>query len=70
MKHYAGNVLQVGTSNNKSAFVMSESAYNCLSSDQISVLKEHGEIIAAPIHVIETIGGGSARCMLAELFDD
>jgi len=48
--------------------VMSETAHKAFTEEQLAVLTKHGEICAFPINIIETIGGGSARCMVAEIF--
>ena len=47
---------------------MSQSALNSLTMDQKQQLEKHGELIAARLPTIETCGGGSARCMMAEVF--
>jgi hypothetical protein len=65
---FAGNMLQVRNDENQTFIVMSEQAYNALRADQIDQLRNHGEIIAAPLYTIEKYGGGSARCMMAEIF--
>jgi hypothetical protein len=65
---FAGNMLQVRNDENQTFIVMSEQAYNALRADQIDQLRNHGEIIAAPLYTIERYGGGSARCMMAEIF--
>lgn len=67
-EHYAGNMLQVYNEKRLSFLVMSERAYKSLSTRQISQIEAHTEIIAAPIYFIEEVGGGSARCMMAEIF--
>ena len=48
--------------------VMGSKAYNCFSKNQIEKLSKHGKIIHSNLDVIEKIGGGSARCMIAENF--
>ena len=68
MVHFAGNMLQVHGENNKSIIVMSEAAYNSLTQDQIKRLEKHGVILYSSLETIETCGGGSARCMMAEVF--
>jgi hypothetical protein len=47
---------------------MSESAYNSLDQEQIELINSVSEIISIPLKTIEKYGGGSARCMLAEIF--
>lgn len=68
MQHFAGNMLQVKGTNDKKYMVMSTAAYQSLTSEQTSVLENHGEIIHSDLTTIETCGGGSARCMMAEVF--
>jgi len=48
--------------------VMSETAYKSLHEDQISAIEKYCEIIYSDLNTIEVNGGGSARCMLAEVF--
>lgn len=67
MNHFAGNMLQVSNHTGESLLVMSEQAYQSLNEDQIRALEKYSRIIYAPIYTIETNGGGSARCMLAEI---
>lgn len=67
MNHFAGNMLQVANQSGESLLVMSEQAYLSLTTDQISALENYARIIYAPIYTIEKNGGGSARCMLAEI---
>lgn len=68
MHQFAGNMLQVKGAFEKKYLVMSESAHNCLTEDQISRIEKHCEILSSKLEVIETCGGGSARCMMAEVF--
>lgn len=67
MNHFAGNMLQVSNRENESLLVMSEQAYLSLHPDQVSSLEKYCKIIYAPLYTIEKNGGGSARCMLAEI---
>jgi hypothetical protein len=48
---------------------MSSTAYNSLTPEQIEQINKHLKILHSPIPTIETLGGGSARCMMAELFN-
>jgi len=48
--------------------VMSETAYRSLDADQIAQIEQHTQILYSNIETIETYGGGSARCMMAEIF--
>jgi len=68
MERFAGNMLQLKNRSGESILVMSSTAKNSLVNSQIETLKKHCEIITSKINTIETNGGGSARCMLAELF--
>lgn len=67
MHAYAGNILQLRSGKGDFIF-LSEQAHRSLQPDQIRQLKKHGELMPVPIPTIETIGGGSVRCMLAENF--
>ncbi len=68
MNHFAGNMLQVENTQREKLLVMSTQAYDSLSEEQIEKLKSFNRIIHSPINTIETNGGGSARCMMAEIF--
>lgn len=67
MHEFAGNMLQVQGKDNK-FLVMSARAHGSLNKDQIAKIEKHCEILSSDLHVIETCGGGSARCMMAEVF--
>jgi hypothetical protein len=67
MHEFAGNMLQVKAKNGP-ALVMSDRAYRSLQPDQIKILESFGSIIHPKLDIIETCGGGSARCMMAEVF--
>jgi hypothetical protein len=69
LNHFAGNMLQV-QGKDKSYLVMSEAAKSVLTADQIQKLEKHVEILSANLDTIEACGGGSARCMMAEVFLD
>lgn len=66
--HFAGNMLQVQGAFDKKYLVMSEEAHRCLTEDQKERIQTHCEILSSDLTTIETLGGGSARCMLAEVF--
>lgn len=68
MNSFAGNMLQVKSDNGKNMLVLSETAFNSLSETQRNKLGEFVEFIPCSIRTIETIGGGSVRCMIAEIF--
>jgi hypothetical protein len=68
-KHqFGGNMLLVKGANDKLLLVMSTSAYHCLESDQKKMIETHHTILHSDLTTIETLGGGSARCMLAEIY--
>ncbi|MDD3321258.1 MAG: arginine deiminase-related protein [Paludibacter sp.] len=68
MLHFAGNMLQVENEDGKLLLIMSQSAYDSLNKNQIERLSLHNELIIIPIPTIEKVGGGSVRCMIAEIF--
>jgi hypothetical protein len=68
MHAFAGNMLQLLGSNDTPYLVMSTTAYQSLTREQLSKIQAHCEIIHSDLHTIETAGGGSARCMMAEVF--
>ena len=65
---FAGNMLEVRGSDDRRYLVMSSSAYQSLSKKQIAQLEEHLTILSSSLDTIEACGGGSARCMMAEVF--
>jgi len=65
---FAGNMLQVLGTNEERYTVMSSSAFQSLTKQQLNQLKKHGEILHSSLDTIEACGGGSARCMMAEVF--
>ena len=68
VNNFAGNMLEVRGSNDKKYLVMSDSAHQSLTSKQIEQLEKHAQIISSSLDTIEACGGGSARCMMAEIF--
>lgn len=68
MHHFAGNMLQVLGANNEPILVMSTQAYNSLTQEQIASIEKNCPIVHSSLETIETCGGGSARCMMAEVF--
>jgi hypothetical protein len=68
MKQFAGNMLQVRNDFDETFLVMSKQAYESLNPAQIAHIQRHTQILFADIKTIETYGGGSARCMMAEIF--
>lgn len=67
MNQFAGNMLQVHNAKNEKLLVMSTQAYESLTPAQIKRLTAFNRIIHSPLTTIETNGGGSARCMMAEI---
>ena len=65
---FAGNMLQLLDRNNNPLLVMSESAYNVLTNQQKNTINKYAKIVFSSLSTIETYGGGSARCMMAEVF--
>lgn len=68
MKRFAGNMLQVTNKKGKAFLLMSMRAYESLSPGQIKGLERYNTLLPAPLDTIENNGGGSARCMVAEVF--
>lgn len=68
MRQFAGNMLELRNSEGKKILVMSATAKHSLTSEQLSTLEQDALIVAPDIHTIETAGGGSARCMIAEKY--
>lgn len=68
MQHFAGNILEVKSVEGKPFICMSEQAYKAFSDEQKDRLLTFGQIIHVPLYTIEKYGGGSARCMMAEVF--
>ena len=67
MNRFAGNMLQVHNEKGEKLLVMSSQAYESLTPGQVAALESFNRILHAPLTTIETNGGGSARCMLAEI---
>ncbi len=68
LENFAGNMLQVQNNVGKTYLIMSQRAFESLTQDQINTLEKHTTLLYAPLTTIENNGGGSARCMLAEIF--
>ncbi|MFA9288944.1 MAG: citrulline utilization hydrolase CtlX [Weeksellaceae bacterium] len=68
VRQFCGNLLQVKSTSGEKLIVMSAAAEKGFTDEQKSTLTKYGKIVAISIPTIETIGGGSARCMLAEIF--
>jgi hypothetical protein len=67
MNHFAGNMLEVKNKDGETLIIMSQSAYNSLTDSQKTTLTKYGKLIYADLRTIENNGGGSARCMMAEV---
>ena len=67
LKLFAGNMIELRKKENSFLF-MSETAYLSLDKNQLKRLKAHSELIYSPVDTIEKCGGGSVRCMIAEIF--
>jgi len=67
MHHFAGNMLQVNNKQGEKLLVMSSQAYAALTKEQTEKLSHYNTIIHSPLNTIEINGGGSARCMMAEV---
>ncbi|MFZ4862409.1 citrulline utilization hydrolase CtlX [Sphingobacterium sp. Mn56C] len=68
MNHFAGNILEVANSEGKPYICMSEQAFKAFTTAQLEQLETFGKILHFPLYTIEKYGGGSARCMMAEIF--
>ncbi|TYP98069.1 hypothetical protein C7447_103237 [Tenacibaculum adriaticum] len=68
VNNFAGNMLQVRGTDDERFLVMSQAAFNSLTQSQISRINKHCKIISSSLDTIEVCGGGSARCMMAEVF--
>jgi hypothetical protein len=66
--NFAGNMLEVRCESGKKYTVMSVSAYDSLGQVQLNTIKRYTDIIVPRIPTIEKLGGGSVRCMMAEIF--
>ncbi|WP_445711431.1 citrulline utilization hydrolase CtlX [Flavobacterium sp.] len=65
---FAGNMLQVRGTDDELFLIMSNAAYESLTQSQIDKIQKHCKILHASLDIIEACGGGSARCMMAEVF--
>ncbi|TAG86554.1 MAG: amidinotransferase [Bacteroidetes bacterium] len=68
LENFAGNMLQLKTNQNSTILVMSERAFKSLTNTQIEKITKYTKIFHSPLDTIENNGGGSARCMIAEVF--
>jgi hypothetical protein len=68
LDEFAGNLLELRSRSGEALFVLSRRARRALRPDQLAALGRHGRLVSAELETIETHGGGSARCMIAEVF--
>ncbi len=68
MYAFAGNMLELTNPDNEKFLVMSATARNSLTSDQLNRIKQYAEPVVIDVSTLEKFGGGSIRCMIAELF--
>ena len=68
MNHFAGNMLEVKSRNGNPLMAMSASARNALTPEQENIISSYSKIISSDLRTIEANGGGSARCMMGEIF--
>ena len=68
MYHFVGNMLVLESNDGRSLLVLSQSAFTSLTSDHKDKIEQHNTLVPPAINTTETIGGGSARCMIAEIF--
>ena len=69
VNNFAGNMLQVKGRDNDLYLIMSQSAYDSLTKTQLETLKKHNkDILSSSLDTIEACGGGSARCMMADIY--
>ena len=68
MHQFCGNILELKNKDEETLIVMSEQAYKAFSEEQKQQLSNLGELVYIPIYTIEKFGGGSIRCMIAEVF--
>ena len=68
LNHFAGNMLQVFDINEKPHLIMSDQAYKSLHTAQLKSLEKYNPLLPISIPTIEALGGGSTRCMMAEIY--
>jgi hypothetical protein len=68
MHHFAGNILALESNDGRPLLALSQTAFTSLTNDQKDKIEQHNTLVPLAINTIETIGGGSARCMIAEIF--
>lgn len=68
LNYFTANILEIRSTDGESIICMSSQAFESYTEEQINLLEQFGKIIHAPIYTIEKYGGGSMRCMMAEVF--
>lgn len=68
VNEFAGNMLEISNIHGKPFVVMSERAFRSLDESLLKELSAYAQILNSPLETIERLGGGSARCMMAEIF--
>jgi len=67
INHFAGNALEVSNPKGDKYLIISKSGFESLTEEQKTIIEQYDEIVPIPLDTIETIGGGSARCMIADI---
>lgn len=70
MMNFAGNMIELKSRSGQPLMIMSQAAKDVLTPQQVETISKHSKILATDLETIETNGGGSARCMIAEIFVD
>ena len=70
MMHFAGNMIELKSRSGQPLMIMSQAAKDALTPEQVETISKYSKILAIELQTIETNGGGSARCMIAEIFVD
>jgi hypothetical protein len=68
MKKFLGNAIEVSNNKGTRLLILSQTAYDSLEDTQRKRLESYVKLVPCPLNTIETYGGGSARCMIAEIF--
>lgn len=67
LRHFSGNALEVSNKDGKTFLIISQAGYDSLTEEQREIIRQYDEIVPIPLHMIETNGGGSARCMISDI---
>ena len=68
MEAFCANLLEARNRNDESYFILSQTAYEAFQKEQLHLLKKNSKLLIAEINIIQRIGGGGVRCMIAEIF--